>query len=145
MGAEFDAHGGLLDTHSDATHNRSVFTLRGRPGELREALAAGARSAIAEIDTRAHEGAHPCIGAIDVCPILWADPADRERAVAEARAVAEDLAALDLPVFLYGDLATAAKRRERAYFRNGGIDELERRMASGEVEPDLGPSRLHPS
>ena len=68
----FAAHGcTLLDVHSDADHNRSVFTLVGEPQELADALVAGARAAIARIDMRTHEGAHPCIGALDVVPIVY--------------------------------------------------------------------------
>lgn len=136
----------LLDTHSDPEHNRSVFTLAGAPGELPPALARGARATVEAIDMRVHEGLHPCVGALDVCPVVWTDPAKREAAVAEALAVAELLAGeLELPVFLYGDLASSEERRERAFFRRGGFEELERRMAAGELEPDRGPPRAHPS
>jgi glutamate formiminotransferase len=48
-------------------------------------------------------------------------------------------------VFLYGMLADDPERRERAYFREGGVRALEERLASGELEPDFGPRRLHPT
>jgi glutamate formiminotransferase len=59
--------------------------------------------------------------------------------------VAEGIAALGIPVFFYGELATAPERRERAYFRQGGPAELARRMGSGELRPDVGPDEPHPS
>jgi glutamate formiminotransferase len=62
-----------------------------------------------------------------------------------ARAAAEGIAALGIPVFFYGELATSPERRERAYFRQGGPAELARRMESGELEPDLGPPEPHQS
>ena len=62
-----------------------------------------------------------------------------------ARAAAEGIAALGIPVFLYGELASSPERRERAFFRRGGPAELARRMESGELAPDLGPSQPHPS
>jgi glutamate formiminotransferase / 5-formyltetrahydrofolate cyclo-ligase len=64
-----------------------------------------------------------------------------------ARAAALDLAGrigeLGIPVFLYGDLATAPEHAERAYFRNGGLTELWLRMESGELRPDRGPGEPH--
>jgi glutamate formiminotransferase len=136
----------VLDVHSDADHNRSVFTLIGEPQELADALLAGAREAVERIDMRTHEGAHPCIGALDVVPVVYLRADDKENAIDEALAVANRLGGeLDLPVFLYGMLATDADRHERAYFREGGVRALEERFVSGELEPDFGPRRLHPT
>lgn len=146
IGAAFSRGAELLDTHSNADHNRSVFTLAGPPGELAGALLEGARAALAAIDMRRHGGVHPCVGALDVCPVVWLGPGDREAALAEALAVAERLAGeLELPVFLYGELACSGERRERAFFRRGGLAELARRMAAGELAPDRGPGRPHPA
>jgi glutamate formiminotransferase len=136
----------LLDVHSDADHNRSVFTMVGEPQALADALVAGAREAVARIDMRTHEGAHPCIGAIDVAPVVYLRAEDRELAVDEALAIANRLAGeLDVPVFLYGMLADDPDRRERAYFREGGVGALAERFESGELQPDFGPRRPHPT
>jgi glutamate formiminotransferase len=136
----------LLDVHSDADHNRSVFTLIGEPQELADAVLAGAREAVKRIDMRTHDGAHPSIGALDVAPIVYLRAEDSELAVDEALAIANRLAGeLDVPVFLYGMLATDSDRRERSYFREGGVRALEERFSSGELEPDFGPRRLHPT
>jgi glutamate formiminotransferase / 5-formyltetrahydrofolate cyclo-ligase len=135
----------LLDRHSDADHGRSVFTLAGEPGALTEALAGGAEEAIETIDMRSYGGAHPAIGALDVCPIVWFDPADRAAARTEAVAVAEQIGGLGVPVFLYGELAREPGRAERAYFRNGGLAELWLRMETGELQPDFGPAEPHPT
>jgi glutamate formiminotransferase len=133
----------LLDRHADADHGRAVFTLAGEPGGLTEALVGGAEEAIETIDMRGYEGAHPAIGALDVCPIVWFDPGDHKRARAEAVAVAEQIGGLGVPVFLYGELARDPGRAERAYFRNGGLAELWLRMESGELRPDFGPELPH--
>jgi glutamate formiminotransferase len=130
----------LLDVHSDADHNRSVFTLVGDEDALPAALLAGVECARDRIDLRAHEGAHPRIGAADVVPIVALDPAERERARACALVVAERIAGkLHLPVFLYGE---SAPSRGPAFFRRGGPEELQRRIDAGEVSPDFGPPRL---
>ena len=130
----------LLDVHSDADHNRSVYTLVGSEEELVAALLAGIACARDRIDLRRHEGAHPRIGAADVVPIVPIRETDAERARAAAlevaRRVAEELA---LPVFLYADLAPG---RGPAFFRRGGPLELQSRIDTGELAPDFGPPRL---
>jgi glutamate formiminotransferase len=133
----------LLDRHTDADHGRTVFTLAGQPGPLTEALVAGAEEAVETIDMHRYHGAHPAIGALDVCPVVWFHRDDREAARAEAIAVATQIGGLGVPVFLYGELARAPGRTERAYFRNGGLPELWLRMESGELQPDFGPGLPH--
>jgi glutamate formiminotransferase / 5-formyltetrahydrofolate cyclo-ligase len=133
----------LLDRHSDADHGRSVFTLGGAAGALTEALLAGAEEAAETIDMRAYSGAHPAIGALDVCPVVWFQPGEHEAARTEAVAVAEQIGGLGIPAFLYGELARDPGRAERAYFRSGGLAELWLRMESGELRPDFGPSLPH--
>jgi glutamate formiminotransferase / 5-formyltetrahydrofolate cyclo-ligase len=148
LAAAFSAEAALLDAHSDRVHNRSVFTLAAAPDALAASLLTGARAAIEAIDMTLHSGAHPCVGALDVCPIVHPDPADAEPAAALAREVAERLAELGLPVFFYGALAREGdgeeERHERAFFRGGGLEALAARLAAGELEPDLGPSVPHP-
>jgi glutamate formiminotransferase / 5-formyltetrahydrofolate cyclo-ligase len=133
----------LLDVHSDPDHNRSVMTLAGEPGVLAHALLAGAREAAARIDLTEHEGMHPHVGALDVAPVVHLDDANRGAACAEAL-VAADLIATELaiPVFLYGALAGG---RTRAELRRGGPKELARRIEAGELAPDFGPPRPHPT
>ena len=136
----------VLDFHFDQVHNRTVVTLAGEPGPLADSLLAGARTAVSQLDMREHEGAHPCIGALDVCPVVFPGELDRDAAHGAAHAVAERIAEeLAVPVFLYGDLATSDERRERAYFRDGGLERLRTRMESGELVPDCGPSAPHPT
>jgi len=141
--AAFTRGPALLDRHSDADHSRSVFTLAGSPGPLTEALTLGAEEAVETIDMRSYGGAHPAIGALDVCPVVWFRPGDRDAARTEAVAVAEQIGGLGVPVFLYGELARDPGRTERAYFRNGGLAELWLRMESGELRPDFGPGLPH--
>jgi glutamate formiminotransferase/glutamate formiminotransferase/formiminotetrahydrofolate cyclodeaminase len=145
LAATLGSHARLIDTHFDADHNRSVFTLGDGSEALVEAAGAGAAHAVELIDLREHQGVHPHIGALDVCPLVWVDADGREAAREAARAAAERVAALGIPVFLYGELASSEERRERAFFRRGGPAELRRRMSAGELKPDLGPDAPHPS
>jgi glutamate formiminotransferase len=133
-------HADVLDVHSDADHNRSVFTLVGDDTSLVEALLAGVACARQRIDLRSHDGAHPRIGAADVVPIVAVEPTDRERARDCALRLAARIGAeLGLPVFLYGESAAG---RGPAFYRQGGPEELQRRVDAGELRPDYGPARL---
>ena len=132
-----------LDVHFDADHHRAVFTLAGAPGELAPAVVAGARRALEIIDLTDHDGAHPRVGAIDVAPVVYLDDADRGAATAEALVLADMLGErLEVPVFLYGDLAGG---RTRAELRRGGLTALAERIKDGEQRPDFGPAGLHPT
>jgi glutamate formiminotransferase len=133
----------LLDVHSDGDHNRSVYTLVAPDGALLEALVEGIACARDRIDLGHHAGAHPRIGAADVVPLVPLRPEDLPRAKAAALALAARVGAeLELPVFLYGELAGG---RGPAFFRRGGPEELQRRVDEGELRPDFGPGRLHPT
>jgi glutamate formiminotransferase/glutamate formiminotransferase/formiminotetrahydrofolate cyclodeaminase len=143
--ATLGSHARILNRHHDAQHNRCVFTMAATSEKLVEALVAGAAHALDLIDLRAHQGVHPHIGALDVCPVVWQIDERHDAAIAAARQVADGIAALGIPVFFYGELASAPERVERAFFRQGGPAELARRMGAGELQPDLGPEAPHPS
>ena len=137
----FDAR--LLNLHTDPDHHRSVFTLAGQPQQLAHAVLTGARVATVEVDITSQQGVHPRIGALDVAPIVYLRGEDRGVACAAALVLGDLLGEeLKLPVLLYGQLAQG---RSRASLRRGGPDKLARRMADGELLPDFGPRRLHPT
>jgi glutamate formiminotransferase len=139
----FSRNATLLDRHSDADHDRTVFTLAAGATPLRDALLSGAEQAVETISMTAYEGLHPAIGALDVCPVVWLDPADRAAARTEAIELAMQIGGLGVPVFLYGELAAGPERAERAYFRTGGLAELWLRMEGGGLRPDYGPATPH--
>jgi glutamate formiminotransferase / 5-formyltetrahydrofolate cyclo-ligase len=148
----------LLDVHSDRDHHRSVFTLAARQRTLADALLELARLAVASIDVVARAdrgpsqaGVHPHVGAIDVVPVVYLDSAARGAACAEALVVADRIASeLDVPVFVYGELAGGRRGRTRADLRRGGVAALSARMAAAApspdaLRPDFGPGRPHSS
>ncbi|OLB26227.1 MAG: glutamate formimidoyltransferase [Actinobacteria bacterium 13_2_20CM_68_14] len=140
LAGALSARARLLDVHADADHNRSVFTLVADEDDLVEALVAGIACARERIDLRRHEGAHPRVGAADVVPVVPLRPGDMERAKRAALALAERVGGeLDLPVFVYGELAPG---RGPAFFRAEGLEGLRRRVESGELAPEFGPARI---
>jgi glutamate formiminotransferase len=130
----------LLDVHSDPGHHRSVFTLAALPERLTDSLVAGTARALELVDLRLHEGVHPRVGVVDVVPLVPLSPDAMPIACDTAVAVAERLGEeLGLSVFLYGEIGS---RRRPVFFRRGGLVELDRRVATGELAPDFGPPKL---
>lgn len=144
VGEAFEAAGArLLDVHADVDHHRSVFSLAGTPGQLAPALLAGFQVAQVRIDISDGRGRHPHVGAIDVAPIVHIESGARGAACAEALLLGDLIGErLQVPVLLYGELAGG---RARALLRRGGPLALARRIEAGELTPDFGPRRLHPT
>jgi glutamate formiminotransferase len=136
----------LLDRTSDASHNRSVFTLAGEDGPVRDALERLIAAAIHEIDMDAHTGEHPRIGAVDVIPFVPLGATTMDDCVEMARAFGERIATrFDLPVFLYANAATRPDRVKLADVRRGQYEGLKAEIDQHGREPDFGPARMHPS
>jgi len=144
IGAAYASTGArVLADHHDPDHNRAVHWIAAAPGDLHEALIAGAREVVARLDLRRHQGLHPHVGALDVAPVVHLDDGRRGAACAEALVLGERLGEeLGIPVFLYGLLGGG---RPRAELRRGGPQELARRMREGELKADFGPAEPHPS
>lgn len=136
----------LLDYSSDATHNRSVFTLAGDAGSLKAATLALFERAVSLIDLRTHRGAHPRLGAVDVVPFVPIEGVTMTDCVALATEVAAMVAEqFDLPVYLYEEAARDPARRNLEDIRRGEFEGLARKMASPGWQPDYGPASPHPS
>ena len=133
----FAARALVLDVHADPDHHRSVFTLAAEDEKLVDALLDGIAIAVEGIDLRRHDGVHPRVGVADVVPVVPLVPEAMPRAVSVARVLASRVGAeLGLPVFHYGEIGEG---RRPAFFRRGGLEELQRRIEAGELEPDAGP------
>ena len=144
----------LRDVHTDADHDRSVFTYVAAGGvELVAATLALARIAVASIDLSSPEksgegrGVHPRIGALDVVPVVPISPtATLEQAAEIARVAGAALATtLSLPVHLYGAAARNEERRSLPTLRRGGFEQLAAHQAAEGGEPDFGPREPHPT
>lgn len=135
----------LLDTSSDASHHRSVFTLAGDASGLAEAVVALFERAAADIDLRTHRGVHPRIGAVDVVPFVPLD-GTMDECVALARRVGRTVAdRFEVPVYLYQEAASDPARRRLADIRRGQFEGLAAKMALPDWAPDFGPRSPHPT
>jgi glutamate formiminotransferase len=136
----------LLDRTSDGSHNRSVLTLAGETAPILEALERAVAVAVAEIDMGQHAGEHPRIGAVDVVPFVPLAGTTMSDCIDLARAFGSRIAdRFDLPVYLYGEAATAPSRERLADVRRGQFEGLRRRIEEPGHEPDFGPTRIHPT
>jgi glutamate formiminotransferase len=136
----------LLDQTSDASHNRSVFTLAGPAEAVVEALDRVVGVAIHEIDMDRHSGEHPRIGAVDVIPFVPLADTTMEECVELARSFGERIAGrYDLPVYLYAAAAMRPERLKLADVRRGQYEGLKTEIGQHGREPDFGPARMHPS
>ncbi len=136
----------LLDRTSDASHNRSVFTIAGPAAAVSAALEELVAAAVREIDMDEHWGEHPRIGAVDVIPFVPLGETTMDEAIEMARAFAARVAErFDLPVYLYAQAARRGDRVKLADVRRGQYEGLKAEIAQHGREPDLGPGRMHPS
>jgi glutamate formiminotransferase / 5-formyltetrahydrofolate cyclo-ligase len=136
----------LLDRTSDASHNRSVFTLAGPAGPVSDALEQLVAAAVREIDMDEHWGEHPRIGAVDVIPFVPLADTTMDEAIELARLFGARIAErFDLPVYLYAQAARRGDRVKLADVRRGQYEGLKAEIGQNGREPDLGPARMHPS
>ncbi len=136
----------LLDRTSDASHNRSVFTIAGPAAAVSAALEELVAAAVREIDMDEHWGEHPRIGAVDVIPFVPLGETTMDEAIELARAFAAHVAErFGLPVYLYAQAARRGDRVKLADVRRGQYEGLKAEIAQHGREPDLGPGRMHPS
>ena len=122
----------------DIDHNRTVTAFSGEAAAVDAALRRMAEAAFQVIDMATHQGVHPCVGALDVCPLIPLDPTPEGQF--EAKALAERLAAdfaqtYDLPVFLYEHSERGRHEADLPSLRKGGYEGL----ATRELRPDFGP------
>jgi glutamate formiminotransferase len=136
----------LLDSSSDASHNRSVFTIVGDAPSLKAATLALFEVAVETIDLRTHKGEHPRLGAVDVVPFVPIEGATTEDCVALARDVAATVAErFALPVFLYEDASKNPARKNLEDIRRGEFEGLTAKMSTPGWTPDFGPAQPHES
>jgi glutamate formiminotransferase/formiminotetrahydrofolate cyclodeaminase len=131
----------LLDVDPGADTNRTVYTFVGEPEAVSEAAFRAATVASSLIDMSRHQGAHPRMGALDVCPIVPIAGMTMDECVEVARALGRRMAeALAVPVYFYEYAATSPARRNLADIRAGEYEGLAKKLADPAWKPDAGPS-----
>ena len=131
----------LLDMDPGAATNRTVFTFVGPPDAAAEAAFLVIRKAAELIDMRVHKGAHPRMGATDVCPFVPLGGTTMSECVDLARKLGRRVADdLGIPVYFYEEAATRPQRRSLAGIRRGEYEGLPAKLKDPEWRPDAGPA-----
>lgn len=134
----------LLDRSSDPDHNRTVVTFAGTPEGVEEAAFRAIRKAAELIDLDEHTGAHPRIGATDVCPFVPLSGASMDDCVALVKRLGERVGnELGIPVYLYEAAATRPERVSLENIRKGQYEGLKAEIETNpDRRPDFGPAKL---
>lgn len=129
----------LLDVDPGEATNRTVVTFVGEPEAVVEAAFQGIRRAAELIDMRTHHGAHPRMGATDVCPLIPVAGVTLEECAEMSRKLAERVAdELGIPTYCYEAAARRPERKNLAVCREGEYEALPKKMGDPEKGPDFG-------
>ena len=130
----------LLDVDPGASTNRTVVTLVGNPDSAVEAAFRAIKKAAELIDMRKHKGAHPRMGATDVCPFIPVSNVSWEEAIACANRLAKRVGdELKIPVYLYEKAAKNESRSNLSVIRTGEYEGFFEKIRQPEWKPDFGP------
>ncbi|MDE6804682.1 MAG: glutamate formimidoyltransferase, partial [Muribaculaceae bacterium] len=129
----------LLDVDPGEATNRTVVTFVGAPEAVVEAAFLGIKKAAEVIDMRGHHGAHPRMGATDVCPLIPVAGVTLEECAELARQLAKRVAdELGIPTYCYEAAAFTPERKDLAVCRAGEYEALPEKMGDEQKGPDIG-------
>ena len=134
----------LLDVDMGSDTNRTVVTFIAESKYVAEAAYKGIEKAAELIDMRKHSGAHPRMGATDVCPFIPVSNMTMEECVEIAKSLGEIVGNdLGIPIFLYESAAVNEERQNLANIRSGEYEGFEKKLKDQNWKPDFGPSKLN--
>ncbi|MCG8550019.1 MAG: glutamate formimidoyltransferase, partial [Desulfobacterales bacterium] len=135
----------LLDVDPGRSTNRTVYTFVADPDCVVDGALAAARVAREKIDMRRHQGEHPRMGALDVCPFIPVAGVTMDECVAISKRFGQRLAEeLGVPVYLYEESATLDYRKKLPQIREGEYELISQRIVLEKWKPDFGPARFVP-
>ncbi len=134
----------LLNVESDADYNRTVVTFAGKPEAVKDAAFYAIEMAAEVIDMSRHKGAHPRIGATDVCPFVPVSHVTIDECVQIARTLGKEVGEwLGIPVYLYGEAAIIPERCVLSDIRKGEYEGLPEKLKDEKWQPDYGPKEFN--
>ena len=133
----------LLDVDPGKATNRTVVTIVGSPEAVIEGAFRGIKKAAEVIDMSRHTGAHPRMGATDVCPLIPISGVTNEEAVEYAKRLAKRVGEeLSIPVYLYEKAQSNPDRKNLAVIRAGEYEGFAKKIKHPEWKPDFGPAEF---
>jgi glutamate formiminotransferase / formiminotetrahydrofolate cyclodeaminase len=131
----------LLDVDPGASTNRTVVTFVGNPDAAVEAAFRAIKKAAELIDMRKHKGAHPRMGATDVCPFIPVSNVSWDEAIACANRLGKRVGdKLKIPVYLYEKAAKNKSRSNLSVIRAGEYEGFFEKIKQSQWQPDFGPA-----
>lgn len=133
----------LLDVDPGASTNRTVVTFVGEPAPVIKAAVRAIKKASELIDMSKHQGAHPRMGATDVCPIVPIGGVTFDECIEYANEIGRQVGEFGIPVYLYERAATAENRQNLAVLRAGEYEAFAEKIYKPEWKPDYGPAEFN--
>jgi glutamate formiminotransferase / formiminotetrahydrofolate cyclodeaminase len=131
----------LLDVDPGASTNRTVVTFVSSPDSAVEAAFRAIKKAAELIDMRKHKGAHPRMGATDVCPFIPVSNVSWEEAIECANRLGKRVGEeLKIPVYLYEKAAKDRLRSNLSVIRAGEYEGFFEKIKQPKWKPDFGPA-----
>ncbi len=132
----------LLDVDPGSSTNRTVITFVGEPEPVVEAALLLVKKAAELIDMSKHSGAHPRMGATDVCPLVPVSNITLKEVVPYAQELGRRIGEeLNIPVYLYESAAKIPERKNLAHCRKGQYEGMTK-ISKPEWKPDFGPAEF---
>ena len=134
----------LLDVDPGADTNRTVVTFVGNPDAVSEAAYLGIKMAAEVIDMSKHKGAHPRMGATDVCPFIPISNVSNEECIDLSKEIGQRVGKeLSIPVYLYEYSAQTPERKSLPDIREGEYEGLAEKLKDIKWKPDFGPAKFN--
>ena len=142
----------VLGVEPDHDYHRTVITFAGAPDDVVAGAVALIAASIEHLDMQDHQGEHPRLGVVDVCPFVPLQNITMAECADLARRVVDEVAqSYDVPLFLYGAAASMKERTMLSDLRRGEYEGLHARLTGGETShadatrlPDAGASQWSP-
>jgi glutamate formiminotransferase/formiminotetrahydrofolate cyclodeaminase len=134
----------LLDVDPGADTNRTVVTFVGNPDAVSAAAYLGIKMAAEVIDMSKHKGAHPRMGATDVCPFIPISNVSNEECIDLSKEIGQRVGEeLSIPVYLYEHSAQTPERKSLPDIREGEYEGLAEKLKDIKWKPDFGPAKFN--
>ena len=134
----------LLDVDPGKDTNRTVVTFAGHPDDVIEAAFLAISKASELIDMSKHKGAHPRMGATDVCPLIPIKGVSVQECIEYSHVLAQKVGKkLKIPIFMYEKSASSKSRENLAKIRQGEYEEMSDKLQLKEWAPDYGPKKIN--
>ena len=122
----------ILDIDMGSDTNRTVVTFIAESEYVGKAAFKGIEKAAELIDMSKHTGAHPRMGATDVCPFIPVSNVSMEHCIDIANKLGNDVGKLlKIPIYLYEIAAVNEERRNLANVRSGEYEGLGEKLKDG--------------